>query len=443
MLKTYSAFIFCLLLSFGLQAQQELGLHLMRDIGQSIKTNPALLPSSRLVIQLPSIYANYSHTAGTIDDLVLIDGDRNVLNVDRLISLADEENDLFVNYELETIGASFRWRNWGINVNHAIKSNTFLRYPKTLPQLFWQGNADFIGQTVEFGPEQYSFAYNEFGLGLAYEHKQWTIGGRVKFLTGIGDISTPRTQATLFTSDDVYQLQLETDYEINTSSFDATFLLDSISGLGVQYGWDDILSFQDIFTQNAGLAFDLGIRYRPNEKWELAASVIDIGQIDWTENIRNSISQGRFEYDGLDLGSILTVEDLSFDDAVDTLESIFQFEERNEPGYSTQLSTKIYLSAMYQWNENWRFAGMYYQERFQEQTKRAFALSAERNFLKMLRIGAVYAMRNERFDNIGLNVAAQLGPLRLFAMTDNVLAIVRPYDSENVNGRVGLSLSLL
>ena len=425
----------------GLYAQQELGLHMMRSLGQAGKTNPAIAPKEKLFIGIPGAAFNYYHTAGAINDLLKKENGQNILDLDELIVQADPENDLNIDLELETIRLHYRLGKVSLSFNHAIKSNTFIHYPKTLPQLFWQGNGQFVGQEVNFGPEQQSSAYNEFGLGVALDLGKLSIGGRAKFLSGIGDVSTDREQASLHTSDDIYQLRLQTDYNINTSTFAPTFLFDSLGTVGVEYSFDDILSFNDIFTSNTGYAFDLGLTYQLTEKLELAVSVIDLGQITWNDKVTQYRSTGSFEYDGLDISNIFQDDELDFGGTLDTLEQIFDFKESSND-YTTKLAGKVYASATYQLNDRWELGGMYYSEHFRGRTNVAAAVSANTRIGKFVQLGASYAMRNESFANVGLNVIATVGTFQLYAVTDNVIGMISPYDSENVNGRIGLNIIL-
>lgn len=420
-------------------AQQELGLHMMHSIGQAGITNPAIVPDKKIFVGIAGVAFNYHHTAGSINDLIKTNGGRTILDLDELIALAEPENDLDINLELETFRVHYQLGNINLSLNHAIKSNVFIRYSDALPKLFWQGNAQFIGEQVSFGPEQQSFAYNELGLGAAVDLGKISIGGRVKYLSGIGDASTDRELASLRTDDDIYQLDLETDYRINTSLFSPTFLFDSIGGVGLEYGFDDIFDFNNLFEGNSGIAFDLGLTFQATEKIQVAVSVVDIGKINWRENITNYTSQGSFEYEGIDISNILGDDEISFNGSLDTLQEIFNFTETSAE-YSNNIPAKVYASLTYQLNDLWEVGGMYYSRHFRGNNDVAFAVSANTAIGKYFKVGATYGMRNERFDHLGMNVIANLGKVQVYAVTDNIIGMVNPYNSENVNGRIGLNL---
>lgn len=431
-----------MLSSVSVFGQQELNYHGLRSVANVDKTNPALVSDQKLVISLPSVYANFFHTAGAVDDVIINEsGNRSVLDLDRLILLADDNNTLYTNIELETFSLRFRTGPWAFGVGHAVKSNTYFAYPRELPELFWNGNAQFIGSRVEFGPIQQSSAYNELWGSAAFTIKGLTIGGRAKYLSGIGNVSTERNQASLFTSDDVYQLELSTNYLINTSSFSDRILFDESSGsFGIEYGSEDIWSFEKLFGKNQGFAFDLGVNYQVSERLSFAASIIDVGEIEWNEEVTNYLSNGDFTYDGLDFSNLISDESISFEGTLDTLEEIFDFQETSNT-YRTRLIPKMYLSGQYELNDRWTLGGVYYQEWLDNDvTNMAVSVSARHQINDLISVGASYAWRNNTYDNIGLNAVAKFGPVQVFAATDRVVSLFQPTKSEQVNGRVGVNL---
>ena len=110
----------------------------------------------------------------------------------------------------------------------------------------------------------------------------FSIGGRIKYLNGIGNLSTSNSNLFLTTDDDIYQLSLNADYQINASSLLLYNGLDAPEEI-VQLGG---LGLDQVFTSNRGLAFDLGVHLKFDDL-DIALSVLDIGQITWEENVRN------------------------------------------------------------------------------------------------------------------------------------------------------------
>ena len=430
--KLFFVFFFASTL-YSLSAQQELSLHFLRDTWQSSKTNPAFITDNKFHYGMPSLYYNVAHTGPSYNEVVVKSTDgENVLDIDAVLKTLADDNQLFSNFEVETTSVSFGIKNIRFSFNHAFKFNSFMDYPKDLVDLAWNGNSQFIGETVEFGPDTQAFAYNEFGFGAAMKFSNISAGARVKILTGVGDVSTDRTSASLYTDPDIYQLTFDTDYRINTSSFLA---YDGNGDFSLDFG---DFTFDDIVSPNLGFAIDLGATIQLN-KLELSASVIDLGSIKWSQNTKNYTSQGNYTYEGLNISDIIKDDDVSFEQTLDTLAEIFDFTESSK-SYSTMLPSKIYLSGTYDINDLFKVGGLFYSEVYRGRMFPAFAASASVKLGKTFSFGAVYAIRNKTYNNIGLNTIIKLGPVQIFAVTDNIVAAFRPYDSRNANARIGLNI---
>ena len=194
-----------LFLSISLSAQQELGLHFMQDNWYARTTNPAFDSPNKLIVGLPGIYNNLLITNLVYHDLVVERDGKRVLDIDAGIEKLGTNNRIRENLSVETIQLGFKVNKMLISVGHTVRFNAYLDYPKTLPQLIWQGNAQFIGQDVDFSTDTQLFGYNEFSLGLTLPVlPNFYVGGRIKYLSGFGDISTERSNLSLYTDDDAY-----------------------------------------------------------------------------------------------------------------------------------------------------------------------------------------------------------------------------------------------
>lgn len=424
----------------GLFAQQEIGLHFMHHLWQANKTNPAIVPEANLVIGLPGIRNNLFFTGPAYDDIVFKnEADRSVIDIDRAIAFLQPENLIRDDLELETISFAFKIHGLTFSFSHAIKYSVFLQYPKTLPQLIWQGNAQFIGETVSLNNDLELTGYNEYAFGAAYKiGGKLTLGAKAKFLNGIGNVSTDRAhrRASLFTDPDIFQLTLDADYRLNSSG---ALDYESFRDFHLDFNYDPA-STQNLFTQNKGFAVDLGLRLEIG-KFDISVSMLDLGSIDWKADVRNYIADGTFKYDGLDFSQALTGQSVNFDEALDTLEQIFQVTEINT-GYSTGLPAKVYVSATYQLNKNWEIGGLFFTESYRGKTFPAVALSANVDLIpEIISLGATYAiLHDDSFDNIGLNAVVKLGPVQFFGTTDNIISAFQPGNKQNFSVRLGLNL---
>jgi hypothetical protein len=429
--------IICLLSSsVSMMGQQEIGLHFMRDLWQANQTNPAFLPSTKFNIGIVAVANHFELENITFNNAIQenADGSR-TLNVDKVINALDaNSNVLREQLSVETINLGLTFGRFTLGVGHAVRFNAFMDYPRALPELIWEGNAQFIGQEVQFAPSVDLNAYNEFSLGVALEMSPMvTIGGRVKYLTGLANASSGGNDLRLLTSDDAYQLTLDGNYTLNSSGvidydgFDQlTFDLDS----------ED---FQDFFTRNTGWAFDLGIHAKFG-KFDLAVSALDLGKITWDENVTNYTVSTPAEFTGIDVAQQILDDAESIGSVIDSLRAQYDVTETNN-AFTNKLPRRLYASLGYQFSDRWHFGALFYNESFRDENYSAYALSATTQLLSWLQMGATYAVKNETFDNLGVNAVVKVGPVQLFAMTDNILTAFSISDSNNAHARIGLNLA--
>ena len=85
--------------------------------------------------------------------------------------------------------------------------------------------------------------------------------------------------------------------------------------------------------------------------------------------------------------------------------------------------------------------GLVHLVHFRETTNWALSLNAQRRLGKVLSLGLSYSIRHDQFANLGIQAAAQLGPIGLLVMMDNVLASNSSNNGQNFNLRTGLNLA--
>ena len=428
----YILFIFS---SLSLNAQQDMGLHFMRDINQSNLTNPAIFNKYKITVSLPSLYANFGNSGFSFNDITRMEGSTLLVDVDNLISqLDDSGNTIQANAEVHTFAIGIKLKPWQFTLSHAVKAHNHFTLPKGMIDLLWNGNGASIGEAVNIAPSFSFSAYQEFALGIGYKvNDMFSIGGRVKYLNGLGNLSTQRASATITTDEEYYQLSAETDIIVNSAGIPLT--------VGTNGEFFSIGEFDpQIFGDNKGFGVDLGATLSLGDKLSVSASILDIGQITWKESPNNLTSNGRFDYEGLSYDDLTGNDEIQFDELADSITNVFQFSEtQNE--FSTSLPSRFYISGVFNIAAGVQAGALIYGEAFQDNLSPGFALSIRKEFGNIFSAGAVYGIRNGSFSNLGLNMALRLGGVQFFGMTDNVLSIVNPLAARNANVRFGLNLA--
>lgn len=423
------------------QAQHEMGLHSMTDVWNVNQTNPAFMPDHKLVVGLPSVRDNLYLTGPTFGDFLVEQDGKTFIDFNQAIDAMDDKNIMRNDFQIQTLSFAFRVNNnLMLSLGHTGRAFTFGKYNKVLPQVVYQGNAQFVGETIDLSNEFVLNSFNEYALGAAYKIGKITIGAKAKYLSGFRSAATDKDQnsATLYTDPDVYQITLNSDYRLNSSG---TVDFNGFDEFDIRFDVNE--TNVEFFSENTGWAFEFGATFAVNEKLTVAASILDIGSIEWTEDTRNYTSQGTFTYEGLDISEAITgnEEDPDFGNPLDTIESIFRATETND-SYTVDLPTKFYLSGQYQVNDKLDVGAAFFSEKFRDNTFQALSLSGRYQVLKQLTLGANYTalLEAEKNFNIGLNAVVKVGPVQIFGTTDNVISLINQDDAQYFSARFGVNL---
>lgn len=406
----------------------------MRGVWQSNYTNPALLPDQRVVFSLPGIKNQFSFDHITYNDLIVAQADgTTLLDIDGVIDQLDTDNFIRNDLDIPTVSLAIRLGQAGmVQVGHRLRAGISTNVSRDLLALVWRGNAQFIGEEIEIGPDLFAQGYHEFYAGGAFTIGDFvTIGGRVKVLNGIGAVESSRTSATLFTSDDVYQSTITADYRLNSTGF-ASF--EESSGNG--FTFQDV---ENVFTNNFGFGIDLGLTADLGAI-TLRASVLDLGSITWRDGVENQTVAGTFTYEGIDVANQPNLDSIDLGTVVDSLDAFFDVTTTNAR-FTTALPTRVFLSGTYQITQDLQLGGLLFGEVFRERVFPALAVSANWDVAPFFSLGGIYSVRRNSYTNFGAHTALRLGPVQLVAATDNLLTIFRPDDSTTAHVRLGLNLA--
>lgn len=417
-----------------MSAQSDLGSYFMKNTWAAFQLNPSFSDSSKLHIAIPVLHTQAYHSLDVgFQDIIFNNNGRNVLSFDGVLDALDPTNNFESSLDLQTIGVAIKLGQLGINFSHRLRFESQLTYPEELIRLIFDGNSQFIGETVSFGPSLSMNSFHELALGGNFNlMDKLSIGARVKFLSGIGAINTSSSKATLFTSDDIYQLTFDVDYALQSASFV------DISGVS-DFNFDvNTLNFSNLNFENSGIGFDLGLHYEVSDKLSLSASVIDLGNITWSENVDEFRSQGTFEYDGIDLSNFLVDDGIDFEIKLDTLEEIFAFQQTANTSFESQLKSSFYIGGDYRLNNNIQL-GVLYRNVFANGLNRSsVAVNAQYIMNQWLLLGGHFIYHSDINSSIGLQAMVKLGPVQIYGSTDAVLGLLG--NSNQLNGRLGLGL---
>lgn len=415
--------------------------------------NPSYIGNARFELTLFPLTSNIYSNGPSYQDFIGSRVSDNVLRYPQEQLAFGQDNLLRVGSDIETFRFIYNQKNWSISLHHAAKTNGIIDYSGALLAVAIQGNAPFIGQNVSLNTDFSVLSYEELGIGGAIKFDKLQIGGRLKYLSGHSAALTRRSNVSLLTDDDIYQLSLDMDVEVDVAGQDGDLSAFNFGPFGLNFASEADVIIQspsllfnlndDLFnfSGNHGFAIDIGLDWEINEQFQLTFSALDIGKIKWKDNAKKYSANQTFEFDGLNLGQLTFdgEEIISFDSAQDSLD-IVDFVGINQ-AFSTTLPAQFYLGLGYTLNDKWHFNATLYQSTFQNNSFTAFAFGTNYQLHKNLNIGTTVSLMNEASLVVGLNATLELGPLQVFMLTDNAFGLFDLTDNRTLNARAGISFS--
>ena len=432
-MKMNKFLLILILAGFGSAIQgQNLHYFFIDDIYQRSYFNPALDNQNKIRIA-SGLGFDFSTNGPSISDITVKNPDGGlIVSASNAIPAMNEINDLFGHTSVNTIDVSINTSFLRISAGHAWKAQAWMEYTKDLGEFVTNGNAAFVGETLNLGPQLDYINYNEVYLGLQKSFGGLSIGARIKRLSGVESIRTENSQVDLTTSDDIYQLTLTSDYELRSSR---AFNYEDIRNFSLDV---ENFSFDNFMSNNGGWAFDFGASLDVGDKLELSLGVVDVGSINWDVDPKIFRSNEVQHFDGIDVSQYITSDEEFV--ILDSLEALLDLEESQEE-FSTTLPAKIYLGGRLKISDSWSVGALIQSNGSGDRRANVIALNGTIKLNKFLSAGVLYSIKNGDPANIGLHTAFNLGPVVAFLSSDNVINF-GSFNSTNGNIRLGVSVQI-
>lgn len=425
--------------------------YFLPNLPQRVRLNPAYQPEYKVWVGLPAlsgISVNYMNSAFGIDDLLVKEGkDSLYVDMDRMYKSLRKRNIIHFGNEISLLTVGVKINSWYATLDVTEKNDFVFRANKDLFSFLKRGNAPYLGKTMDIGDLGLQLnAYEEFAFGLSKKiNSKWTVGGRAKFLLGIANARMVNSKISIESTEDASSMKLHSKQDIRISA-PVTFEYEKD---GEYINWDSFDADVDDFsasmilnTKNPGFALDLGAEYQFNDKLKFYASIVDLGFIRWGADNYRFTQNATFDWQGGDLSNSIKKDDKSiddvFDELIDSLKDNFRLREK-QGAYTSMLRTQVYLGATYQVSKMVNVAGVAELTLLDKTFYPSLTASADVRLLRNVSAAVSYSVMPGNYVNVGAALTAKLGPVQLYASTDNVLGA--DYTStQSLNGRFGINL---
>lgn len=436
-----------LFLSTLISFSQNNTFYFMDRVPQSVMLNPAYQPVCKMYYGMPVLSGfvlGFNHHGPALRDVLLnrtgSTGDSVTINWDRLDEKLKGRNYLLLNEDLTLIsfGFSVADRRGYVSFSVNNKTNFKFGYPGGLVSIR-NGNYDpetNQGIPIDLGGLGIDLMnYNQFSA--AYSHKitkTITAGLRFKYLKGIAVVRTQKSELTINTRfrDDglVDAITINPDFELYSSplEMDIHYNEDGIpDSFDIQkdFDFDDPFSIvkQFLWNQNTGYGIDIGARWQVFKKWDLSASLIDLGYIKWKTNPVTASVKGSYEFTGIEVKFDKNGTMLEMDSVLELLKDSvlkdIKMTDHHEP-FTTYLDTRLNLAVTYS-PLNWFYVGLMGSSgMYHGKIDQVITFSTGLKFFKAWMLCASYSIMNRSYNNLGIGWNYKIGPFNWYLTMDNI-----------------------
>ncbi|MBQ8542332.1 MAG: hypothetical protein IJ436_02535 [Bacteroidaceae bacterium] len=278
----------------------------------------------------------------------------NSVSADEFLGDLEDENIMRMDLDFTLLSVAFNAFGGVNTIDLTVRSNTGMNLP--------YGMFEFM---KKMGNDDYSFSdmkmqtRNFADLSLGHSRKindALTVGGRVKFLFGLGYADMTFDQMDIHTSGTRWEIAAKGEANIALGGAFKYSDEKTVSGKTVVDGYEDI----SVGMQGFGMGIDLGATYDLSEVLvdglTVSASITDLGFISWSGAANAAIApEDKYVFDGFENmgihspenGAQSTTLDDQWSSMRDDLEDFFALEDKGESSVTTGIGAKFNIGAEY------------------------------------------------------------------------------------------------
>lgn len=464
---------FTILLSMGfLNAQNRQLLYDFYEIPQSLLLNPGVKTPYKWHAGIPLIsgIAVQAGTSGiTVNDLFANDGlDFTDKVRDKVVNGLSQRDEFGASLQIDILNIGFR------NANRPEDYYSFGMYgelsvtqywPKDLAILAFEGNANNLNRRFSLSHlTTYGEALNVFHFGINRKvNDKLRLGIRGKIYSSIFEAKSNSNKGYFTTTqgeNNILRNTLVADVSLKTSGFQ-----EIIDNEDSNQDIAGLLLGRAFLGGNLGLGFDVGFTHQLNKRTFLTGSLLDVGFIYHSKDVKNFTLEGTATNEGIEIILPESFDDLNSDiwqNLVDDIEAQVPF-ETNTNAYISLRPIKLNASIRYNFGEQKQKTEDCYCGTNTNQSDSPFdyknalgghlyvinrpkglqaALTAfyQTRIGKALAVKGTYTVDKFTLTNIGLGLNFQAGPVNFYILGDNLLGYRNIPDSHYASLQFGFNI---
>jgi len=447
--------IICLLLrGFSANSQQVNTMYFMENVPVRNYLNPAFQPLSDFYFGLPILgYSQFSigNNSVTLKDIIYKQNNQTIFffdpagNKQLFYNLLKPTTIFQTNTNVNLLDFGFRSGNsyWTFSLTQKLDGN--IGIPKDFLKLPLFGTPELYNNAFNFDNLSADLSvYTEVALGYSLKsNEKFSIGGKIKFLYGMANISTRNQNLSLNTGVDKWVVS--GNGAVNASlpgNLKVGNQIDSLSYAAP--------SSSDLIKPNGmGAGIDLGISLKPIDNLTVSASLTDLGFITWNHNVNNINYNIDYTYSGV---GPINVLNSNFDSNTIPDSIINGFNKSTtlsstQKAYTTFTSPKLNVGMEYSFLQNKLSLGLLSRTiKHQNNIFEEITGSVNGRPTNWFNMSLSYSVMNGRMSNIGAGLGLRTGfvswtlaadyiPL-YYVSSSNVMI---PYNTKGLNFALGIN----
>ncbi|CAL2091082.1 DUF5723 family protein [Tenacibaculum sp. 190524A02b] len=440
-------------------AQNKQVLYNFDEIPQTLLLNPGTETNYRFHAGIPllsGISMNFGVTGATVADLFRQDGvDFNVKYRNVLNKLTADDY-VQIHSQIDVLNGGYRLNDRDyLSAGFYTEIDAYATVPKDVLTLLNEGNEAYLNRSFLISQANIKAeALGVLHVGLTRKlSSKLTVGARFKLYSGIVNVTSTNNAGSFSTrlgEDNIYEHYLNginvTGY---TSGVNNGNNVDKESDISASK-----LLGRSFLGGNLGVGFDIGMTYHLNPQTEITASLLDIGFVSYSEDIRNFTVKGNYIFSGINFQYDNTNPDYWGDLDRDFNSKVVR--EENTESYTVMRPIKFNSSIRHQWGKSRNEESCsdisykdYYNNAVGAQLFSVirpvgpkFALTGfyETRLLEGLKTKITYTVDDFSYSNVGIGLSAKLGIVNIYGMVDNLLKVTDIADAHNASFQLGFNL---
>ncbi|HUH47968.1 MAG TPA: DUF5723 family protein [Arenibacter sp.] len=459
----------CFLGNLSMSAQNKQLLYDFTEIPDALLVNPGALADYDWYIGIP-VLSGISVQAGTnaltVNDLFADDGvDINIKVRERAIYGMDTRDELSGSFQIPLLFAGFRGRNNDNFYSFGIytEGDAIGYWFKDYALLAFEGNADQLGRRFDLGHlKTRGEMVNVFHFGINKRmDRNLTMGARAKIYSSIFNFTSTKNKGYFVTTEGTRNLRANTidaDLEMRSSGLnEIEDALDNDSSL-----LPGIMARRMFFGGDLGLGADVGFTYHLNKRTVVTASLLDLGFVYSSTDVKNYTIKGMATVEGVEVMWPGDSGRDTWQDLIDEIDALVPHGTNNE-AYISFRPTKLYGSIRYNFGRplaskrrcdcrdlifkgrnhdqfTSAVGGQLYMINRPRGPQAALTAFYSHRFGDALALKTTYTVDKFSYSNIGLGLSLQAGPVNFYVLADNLLAYNNIADSHYSSFQLGLNI---